>query len=218
MTRYLVAAIFAAIAWAHDPITTKLTWSGEVSRLVYRHCGSCHRPGGSAPMSLLDYATARPWAKAIKEEVLERRMPPWNAVKGFGEFADERALSWEDIHQIADWVEGGAPEGDPALLPARPEYPIAEKEPNRTGMRAAGSVVLRSPIRLTGIRAVDVPKGGTLRAIARRKDGSVEPLLWIHNFEPRFARTYFYRTPPRLEAGTEVEVTPAGAGAVMLIY
>ena len=70
----------------------------------------------------MTYAEARPWAAAIKEEVLERRMPPWGAVKGFGEFKDDQGLTQEQIELIADWVEGGAPEGDPKLLPKVPEF------------------------------------------------------------------------------------------------
>ena len=66
-------------------------------------------------MSLLTYESARPWAKAIKEEVLNRRMPPWGAVKGFGDFRDDPSLTQDEITRIAEWVEGGAPEGDPAL-------------------------------------------------------------------------------------------------------
>ncbi|HXK04842.1 MAG TPA: cytochrome c, partial [Verrucomicrobiae bacterium] len=109
----LVSGVWFAVATSgHDVITTPLTFSREISRLVYARCASCHRPGGRA-FSLMTYADARPWAAAIKEEVLERRMPPWGAVKGFGEFKDDQGLTQEQIELIADWVEGGAPEGDP---------------------------------------------------------------------------------------------------------
>jgi len=77
----LSGALLLSSAWAHDPITTNLTWSKEISRLIYQHCASCHRPDGRA-MSLLTYEEARPWAKAIRDEVLNRRMPPWDPVKG----------------------------------------------------------------------------------------------------------------------------------------
>src|SRR6476469_7977620 len=118
-----IALLFvcACAAYAHDPITTKLTWSREVSRIVYKHCATCHRDGGTA-MSLLTYQDARPWAKAIKEEVLERRMPPWGGVKGFGDFSNDISLSQEELDLLAQWVEGGAPEGDPKYLPAAPVF------------------------------------------------------------------------------------------------
>jgi hypothetical protein len=59
----------------HETITTKLTWSKEVSRVVYKRCASCHRPEGKA-FSLLTYEEARPWAASIQEQVLRRQMPP----------------------------------------------------------------------------------------------------------------------------------------------
>src|SRR5580704_9464968 len=109
-----------SLAQAHDIITTKITFSKEISRLIYKRCAACHRDGGSA-FSLMTYEQARPWAKAIKEETLERRMPPWEAVKGFGEFRDDRGLTQEDLETISNWVEGGAPEGDPKYLPPLPK-------------------------------------------------------------------------------------------------
>ena len=58
-------------------------------------------------MALLDYEQARPWAKAIRDEVLARRMPPWGAVKGYGEFQGDRSLTQDEMNRIAEWVEGG---------------------------------------------------------------------------------------------------------------
>src|SRR5450432_1011379 len=109
---------------AHDVITTPLTFSREISRLIDSRCAECHRPGGRA-FSLLTYQDARPWAAAIKEEVLERRMPPWGAVKGFGEFRDDRGLTQEQLGLVAQWVEGGAPEGDPKYIPRVPDFQAA---------------------------------------------------------------------------------------------
>src|SRR5215467_4087882 len=106
---------------AHTFYTTKITWSKDVSRIVYRSCASCHRPGGSS-FSLMTYKEARPWAEAIKQQVLTRRMPPWNAVKGFGEFKDDHGLTQEDLEIIAEWVEGGGPEGNPLHLPPVPNF------------------------------------------------------------------------------------------------
>ena len=77
---------------AHEPITTKLTWTREISRVINKHCAGCHHEGGRA-MALATYEDARPWAKAIRDEVLNRRMPPWDAVKGVGEFRDDPSLS-----------------------------------------------------------------------------------------------------------------------------
>jgi hypothetical protein len=74
-------------------------------------------------MSLATYEEARPWAKAIKEELLEKRMPPWPAVRGFGEFRNAPPLTQRDVDAIVNWVEGGAPRGDPKHLPPGPLFP-----------------------------------------------------------------------------------------------
>ena len=68
-------------------------------------------------MSLLTYEQARPWAKAIRDEVLNRRMPPWDAVKGVGQFRDDLSLTQPEMDLLVSWVEGGAPEGNPIYLP-----------------------------------------------------------------------------------------------------
>src|SRR5215467_2085531 len=86
-------------ARAHDVITTKLTWDREISRIFNLRCNSCHQPGGRA-FSMMTYAEARPWAVAIKEEILARRMPPWGAVKGFGDFRNDEGLTGEQIEWI----------------------------------------------------------------------------------------------------------------------
>lgn len=169
-------------------------------------------------MSLLSYEEARPWAKAIKEEVLERRMPPWGAVKGFGEFADDRSLTAEEIHTIADWVEGGAPEGDRALLPMpkRWETPAREAVPN--GTAAADGFVVRRNTRVRAIRAEGLAKGAGAKVVAQMPNGAIEPLLWIHGFNPKFGeRTFAYREPVDLPAGTRVRVSPGPGVRVVLV-
>src|SRR5271169_524630 len=116
-----VGLIGAIAAQAHDPITTKLTWTQEISRIVYKRCASCHQEGGTA-FSLMTYDEARPWAKAIREEVLERRMPPWGAVEGIRAYRDDPSLTPLEVEMIVSWVEGGAPEGDAIYLPPAPVF------------------------------------------------------------------------------------------------
>ena len=108
-------------ASAHDIITTPITWDREISRIVYERCASCHHEGGRA-FSLMTYAAARPWAVAIKEEVLERRMPPWGAVKGFGDFRNDQGLTPEQLELIISWVGGGVPEGEAKDLAPDPKF------------------------------------------------------------------------------------------------
>ena len=113
---------FALASFAHEPITTKVRFTKEVIRVFERNCTGCHRPKGVAPFSLTEYEEARPWAKAIKEEMLEKRMPVWHAVKGFGDFANAPLLTQREIDLIVNWVEGGAPKGDDKDYPTAPVY------------------------------------------------------------------------------------------------
>lgn len=108
-------------AAAHEPITTKVRFNKEIVRILGRSCLACHHSGGLA-MSLATYDEARPWAKAIKEEVLNKRMPPWHAVKGFGDFRNAPVLTQREIDLLVNWVEGGAPKGEDADFPAGPLY------------------------------------------------------------------------------------------------
>ena len=111
----LVPALAAAAAGAP-------TFSKDVAPIFYKRCVECHRPNDVAPMSLIDYKTARPWAKAIRESVLTRRMPPWFADPHSGAFSNDPSLSKQEVETIRAWVDGGASEGNPADLPARPSF------------------------------------------------------------------------------------------------
>lgn len=207
-------AIFAAIVaagmpvWSHDPITTKVTWSREVARIVYPHCLGCHKSGGPA-FSLERYAEARPWAKAIKEEVLARRMPPWNAVKGFGRFQNDRGLTQQELTVLSDWVEGGAPEGDPRDLPAiHPASPEPTRPPVRK-IAIAGATLLDRRVEALGITA-----NQKVQVIATRPDGSIEPLVWVR--QPGEA-TYWFQSKIPLPARTRIETVPPTGNATLLV-
>src|SRR6266700_1414313 len=112
MKRSLVLLSLSSLAaYGHDVITTQVTFDREIIRLFNPLCVSCHSQGGIA-FPLTTYQEARPWAKAIGEEVLRRRMPPWGAVKGFGDFRNDQGLSSEELELIVSWVDGGVPEGN----------------------------------------------------------------------------------------------------------
>lgn len=207
----LLLLLTALPVWAHDPITTKLTWSAEISRIVYKRCGGCHREGGSAPMALVHYAEARPWAKAIKEEVLERRMPPWGAVKGFGDFSNDASLTQEELHTLADWVEGGAPEGDPNLLPEEPFVAKPAPLPALTPLPA----VLSKTTSIAAVRAEGFPENAALRVAAQLPDGRVEPLVWIYGFREKHRPLYVYRKPLTLPARTRIVFSPEIPGRLL---
>ena len=104
------AALFAAPA-------KDVTFHYDIEPILQARCQGCHRPGEAAPMSLMTYQEARPWAKAIREAVLIRKMPPWFADPAHGSFANDRRLAQTEIDKIAAWVDGGAKEGNPKDAP-----------------------------------------------------------------------------------------------------
>lgn len=109
------------------PAPGTVTFARDVAPLFATHCAACHRPGGIAPFSVLTYREVRPWARAIRQSALTRSMPPWKPKPGYGgPFVAERRLSDAEIDLIVRWVDGGAPEGDPADLPPRHGDPAAE--------------------------------------------------------------------------------------------
>lgn len=119
----LISAAFffsTRIGSSHEPITTKVMFNKEVIRILERNCLGCHAPNKiKADISLTTYEEARPWAKAIKEEVLEKRMMPFQAVKGYGRFQHDYILTQRDTELLVSWIEGGAPRGDIKDYPAQ---------------------------------------------------------------------------------------------------
>jgi hypothetical protein len=113
----VVLAPRPAAAQAAEPTFTK-----DVAPILYKHCTSCHRAGEIAPMSLLTFEEARPWARAIRENVTNGTMPPWHADPAHGTFKNDRRLSAQEKDVISRWVAAGAPQGNPADLPPRPTY------------------------------------------------------------------------------------------------
>src|SRR5215471_17866500 len=111
-----------AIVHAGNSPARSVTFNKDVAPILFKNCAECHRPGEAAPMSLLSYKDARPWARSIREKVVSREMPPWHADPHYGEFANDRRLSKQEIDTISAWVDGGAPEGDPKDLPPVPMY------------------------------------------------------------------------------------------------
>src|ERR1700676_727325 len=199
--------VLPALCRAHEPITTKLTWTQEISRIVYKHCAGCHHEGGAAPMSLITYDEARPWAKAIRDEVAERRMPPWGAVKGFGQFRNDQSLADPEIEMLVLWVEGGAPKGDDIYLPPVPAFPAVSKSATPTrGITVRGETTLKHAINASGIAPREMPPGAAMQILARLPDGTVENLLWLRNTRSEWNRAFYFRQPIMLPKGTLIAV------------
>jgi hypothetical protein len=211
-----VVSLPVGLACGHEVITTKLTWSKEVARVVYNRCAGCHRPEGKA-FSLLKYEEARPWAKAIQEEVLRRRMPPWNAVKGFGEFRHDLGLSQEEIHLLADWVEGGAPEGDPNLMPSTAKQPVEIARMRGVRREFRGSWTLGGAVRLLGVEMGRMAEGTSFKLVAELPDGARMPLLWIEGYSAKAHQSYEFAAAALLPAGARVVAYPSEGVRLKLV-
>ncbi|MBL8217292.1 MAG: thiol-disulfide isomerase [Bryobacterales bacterium] len=98
--------------------TRPTTFHTDVLPVLQKRCQQCHRPGEAAPMSLLTYKEARPWAKAMKAAVLGKTMPPWFADPAHGSFQNDRRLAAAEIETLVNWADSGAVEGDPKDAPA----------------------------------------------------------------------------------------------------
>jgi mono/diheme cytochrome c family protein len=97
------------------------TWNKDVAPIVYANCITCHRPGEVAPMSLLTFADARPWARGMKAKVMAHEMPPWFADPRYGKFNNKRGLTQTQIDAIAAWADAGAPQGT-GPAPVAPDF------------------------------------------------------------------------------------------------
>jgi hypothetical protein len=204
---------------AHDRITTRVTWDREIEPIFNARCVECHRAGGKSTIPMTTYQQARPWAVAIKEEVLTRRMPKWSAARGYGDFANDPSLSPFEIALIAAWVDGGAPETEKNRPPS-PTAPAVVKP--ATFMPPAVS-----SIRTTSIACGDQAVSGRLLAIrpaldknadagiaAALPDGRREILAWIRAYDPDYAPTYWLRKPLVLPRGSRLHVESSGACAI----
>jgi len=111
----------ATAAAAQDQVT----FAKDVAPILQEHCQVCHHPNTVAPMSLMTYQDARPWAKAIKAKVAAREMPPWFIDKNIGvqHFDNDTSLSDQEIATLVKWADGGALEGNPADIPSPRQFP-----------------------------------------------------------------------------------------------
>jgi hypothetical protein len=164
----------------------------------------------------MTYKEARPWVVAIREEVLRRHMPPWGAVKGFGDFRNDQALTPEEMELIVNWSEGGVPEGEEKDLPPVPEFEapvVIGAVPGE--LVVEGTYQLARKFTLDGILPVRVPKT-SMRIVAELPDGSVEPLVWLEGYRSEFGHPFLLRKPLELPARTVIRGVPEGASVRLL--
>ena len=208
---------------AHDRITTRVTWDREIEPLFNARCVECHRAGGKSTIPLTTYQQARPWAVAIKEEVLTRRMPKWSAARGYGDFANDPSLSPFEIALIAAWVDGGAPETEknrppsptaPAVVKPAPFTPPAVSSTRITSIACGDRAVSG---RLLGIRPT-LDKNANAGIAAAFPDGRHEIVAWIRDYDPDYAPTYWLRKPLVLPSGSRLQVQSHGRCAIDLTF
>ena len=117
------ALILLAIGLTRAMIASQagtVTFTRDVAPILQKSCISCHRPGEMGPMALTSYPQVRPWAKAIREAVVGKTMPPWHAGADSRPCENDPRLSQREIDTIVAWVDGGAKEGNPEEMPPVP--------------------------------------------------------------------------------------------------
>ena len=234
-TTILVAATLALVialapaTVAHKPITSKYTYHQDVFPVFEAKCSGCHAPDAVAPMSLLTYEDAYPWAQSIKEELVNLSMPPWQAESGFGAFKHGGSLTAKELDIVVEWSNGGTPEGQPVDRP--PSGGAGNDDDDDDDVENAGwslgqpSVVLTMPVaytlaadtleatryfvipssfaRDTSIRAVDVRPGASaiVRSVIVYVDSTGEAAaLDAEDPEPGFAAPAGFATEQILAA------------------
>jgi hypothetical protein len=148
-----------------------VTFNKDVLPILQKNCQSCHRPGEVAPMSLLSYSDARPYAKAIKQAVVTEKMPPWFADPKYGHFRNDRRLSQPDIDTLVAWADNGSPEGNAKDKPA----PLTFTD----GWNMKPDVVREMPAEFM------LPATGTINYQYVRVQGNFTEDLWVSAAEMR---------------------------------
>lgn len=213
---FLVSFLSCAEATAHN-VGNAITWNREISRIMYQRCASCHREGGTA-FSLMKYTDVQPRAVAIKEAVLARTMPPWGAVKGFGDFRNDEGLSQAELELITDWVDSDTPRGNnPNTLPKEPSFskPSAFRIPTNA-IKISGDLKLATGIALDGLLPESVPNTSSMKIVANLPDGHIRPLLWLYEYKDSYRHPFLFRKPIDLPAGTIIHGVPQDARVALL--
>jgi hypothetical protein len=149
-----------------------VTYSKDVAPILQKNCEGCHRAGEAAPMSLRTYKEVRPYAAAIKEAVLLKKMPPWFADPHYGKFANDRSMSEQDVKIITSWVDSGAKEGDPKDLPRPVEF-------------LTGWNIAKPDYQIEMAQDFHIPASGTLDYQYILIKGNFEKDAWVSEAEVR---------------------------------
>jgi len=169
--RLAVAGCLTGVAVLAAPDPSKVTFNKDVLPILEKNCQSCHRPGEVAPMSLLSYNDARPWAKSIKTAVVARKMPPWMAEQNVGHFKNDRTLSAADIATLTAWADNGALEGDAKDKPAALTF--------QDGWNIKPDIIVEMP------KAFQIPATGTINYKYVLVKTNFPEDMWVSSAEMR---------------------------------
>ena len=174
------------------------TFTKDVAPILFDNCVACHRPDHIAPMSLMTYEDTRPWARAVKMKVRNREMPPWGAAPGVQEYKNDQSLSQEEINTIVAWVDGGAPKGNAADMPAAPVF--------------ADSWSIGEPdLIFTMLEPFKVPADGTIPYLYITVPTNLEEDVWISatEYRPSDRRVVHHVIPNVIEGnGQPIDPSP----------
>jgi hypothetical protein len=146
------------------------TFAKDVAPIFYDNCVTCHRPNHLAPMSLISYEDARPWARAVKSKVLAGEMPPFFADTSVRAYKNDTSLTQHEIDTIAAWVDGGAPRGNDADLPEVPQF-------------AEGWSIGEPDLIFTMLEPFEVPADGTVPYSYVTVPTNLKQDVWISAYE-----------------------------------
>ena len=160
----------------------------------------------------------QPRAVDIKDAVLSRRMPPWGAVKGFGDFRNDQGLSQAELELMTDWVDSDTPKGNnPNTLPKEPKLdkPPAFKIPKNV-ITVRGDFTLRNDIVVDGLFPEKVVTGTSTKIVAVLPNGRSEPLLWLYEYNDGYKHPFLFREPLDLPSGTIIRGVPPDAQIALI--
>jgi hypothetical protein len=217
----LIGAIGSRRMDAHDRLSN-VTWDRDIQPIVEARCLTCHATGQTAP-ALASYESARPWARAIRHQVLTRRMPVWRAARGYGEFANDPSLSPFEISLIVAWVDGGAPKAPatrggvtaaPRSAIISPPTPLPVERGHDQTFACDGRGAPLTGVLLSLRPRLDA--GGSIHVVVLRPDGARDVIGWFRDVEPGDPTIYSLRTPLTLPAGSRIAAEVSGSASCAL--
>lgn len=166
----------------------------------------------------MKYTEVQPPAVAIREAVLSRTMPPWGAVKGFGDFRNDQGMSQAELELITDWVDSDTPRGNnPNVIPKEPKrQKVSTFKVPTNAIRVSGDFTLSAAMTLDGLFPESVPGTSSVKIVAVLPDGGTRPLLWLYEYKDTYRHPFLFRDPIDLPAGSVIRGVPANAKIALI--